>query len=100
MGLKLNKVQKTILLFIILTSAASWFLLSRQSDADNNNVMMRAMMLYDPISISLFTSTSTVRMAAMMFSAITPMVFIYNCLIRGGDKATKKIKHAAEYWSI
>jgi len=96
MGLKLNKVQKTILLFIILTSAASWFLLSRQSDADNNNVMMRAMMLYDPISISLFTATWTVGMAAMMFPAITPMVFLYNRLIRGGDNATQKQKHADE----
>ena len=96
MGLKLNKVQKTILLFIILTSAASWFLLSRQSDADNNNVMMRAMMLYDPISISLFTATWTVGMAAMMFPAITPMVFLYNQLIRGDDNATQKQKHADE----
>jgi len=96
LGLKLNKVQKTILLFIILTSAASWFLLSRQSDADNNNVMMRAMMLYDPISISLFTATWTVGMAAMMFPAITPMVFLYNRLIRGGDNATQKQKHADE----
>jgi predicted metal-binding membrane protein len=96
MGLKLNKVQKIILLFIILTSAASMFLLSRQSDADNNNVMMRAMMLYDPISISLFTATWTVGMAAMMFPAITPMVFLYNRLIRGGDNAKQKQKHADE----
>jgi len=96
MGLKLNKVQKIILLFIILTSSASWFLLSRQSDADNNNVMMRAMMQYDPISISLFTATWTVGMAAMMFPAITPMVFLYNRLIRGGDNATQKQKHADE----
>jgi predicted metal-binding membrane protein len=96
MGLKLNKVQKIILLFIILTSAASWFLLSRQSDVDNNNVMMRAMMLYDPISISLFTATWTVGMAAMMFPAITPMVFLYNRLIREGDNATQKQKHTDE----
>jgi predicted metal-binding membrane protein len=100
MGLKLNRVQKIILLFIILTSAASWFLLSRQSDADNNNVMMRAMMLYDPISISLFTATWTVGMAAMMFPAIAPMVFLYNRLIRGGDNATQKQKHADENFMV
>ncbi len=57
---------------------------------------MRAMMLYDPISISLFTATWTVGMAAMMFPAITPMVFLYNRLIRGGDNATQKQKHADE----
>jgi predicted metal-binding membrane protein len=96
MGFKLNKVQKTILLCMILTSAASWFLLSRQSDADNNNVMMRAMMLYDPISISLFTAAWTVGMTAMMFPAITPMVFLYSRLIRGGDNATQKQKHGDE----
>jgi predicted metal-binding membrane protein len=97
MGLRLNKVQKIILFFIILTSAASWFLLSRQSDVDNNNVMMRAMMLYDPLSISLFTVTWTVGMAAMMFPAITPMVFLYNRLIAGGNAAQKqKQKHTDE----
>jgi len=97
MGLKLNKVQKIILFFIILTSAASWFLLSRQSDVDNNNVMMRAMMIYDPLSISLFTVTWTVGMAAMMFPAITPMVFLYNRLIAGGNAAQKqKQKHTDE----
>src|SRR2546426_6417930 len=96
MVLKLNKVQKIILVSLVLTSALSWLLLSRQTDADNNIVVMRAMMLYDPISISLFTATWTVGMAAMMFPAITPMVFLYNRLIRGGDNATQKQKHADE----
>ena len=96
MGLKLNKVQMIILIFIVITSAASWVLLSKQSDADNNNVMMRAMMLYDPISISLFTATWTVGMAAMMFPAITPMVLLYNRLIVGGDNATQKQKQKDE----
>jgi predicted metal-binding membrane protein len=97
MGLGLNKVQKIILFFIILTSAASWFLLSIQSDVDNNNVMMRAMMLYDILSISLFTVTWTVGMAAMMFPAITPMVFLYNRLIAGGNAVQKqKQKHTDE----
>jgi hypothetical protein len=51
MVLKLNKVQKVILVSLVVTSAVSWLLLSRQSDADNNNVMMRAMMLYDPVAM-------------------------------------------------
>jgi predicted metal-binding membrane protein len=89
MGLKLNKVQKIILVCLVLTSAVSWLLLSRESDADNNNVMMRAMMLYDPVAISLFTATWTVGMAAMMFPAITPMVLLYNRLIGAGDNATQ-----------
>jgi predicted metal-binding membrane protein len=96
MELKLNKVQKIILIFLILTSAVSWLVLSRQSDADNTNIMMRAMILYDPISISLFTATWTVGMAAMMFPAITPMVLLYNRLMGGGDNATQKQKQADE----
>jgi len=96
MELKLNKVQKIILFFLILTSAMSWLVLSRQSDVDNNNIMMRAMMLYDPISISLFTATWTVGMAAMMFPAITPVALLYNRLIGGGDNAMQKQKQADE----
>ena len=94
--LKMNKVQKIILIFLILTSAGSWLLLSRQSDADNNNVMMRAMMLYDPLAISLFTASWTVGMAAMMFPAITPMVLLYNRLIGGGENTTQRQKQKDE----
>jgi predicted metal-binding membrane protein len=96
MVLKLNKVQKVILVSLVVTSAVSWLLLSRQFDADNNNVMMRAMMLYDPVAISLFTATWTVGMAAMMFPAITPMALLYNRLIGGGDNATQGQKQTDE----
>ena len=96
MVLKLNKVQKVILVSLVVTSAVSWLLLSRQFDADNNNVMMRAMMLYDPVAISLFTATWTVGMAAMMFPAITPMVLLYNRLIGGGDNTSQRQKRTDE----
>ncbi len=71
-------------------------MLSRQSDADNNNVMMRAMMLYDPVAISLFTASWTVGMAAMMLPAITPMALLYNRLIGGGDDTTHRQKQIDE----
>ena len=71
-------------------------MLSRQSDADNNNVMMRAMMLYDPVAISLFTASWTVGMAAMMLPAITPMALLYNRLIGGGDNTTQRQKQTDE----
>jgi len=96
MVLKLNKVQKVILVSLVVTSAVSWLLLSRQFDADNNNVMMRAMMLYDPVAISLFTATWTVGMAAMMFPAITPVVLLYNRLIGGGDNTSQRQKRTDE----
>jgi predicted metal-binding membrane protein len=51
--------------------------------------MMRAMMVYDPLSISLFTITWTVGMAAMMFPAIVPMVLLYNRLIGGSNNSAR-----------
>ena len=63
MALKLNKVQNIILIFLILTSAWSWLLLSRQSDADNNNVMMRGMMLYDPLATIFLYSLQAGQLA-------------------------------------
>jgi predicted metal-binding membrane protein len=81
MGLYMDKVQRVILVSLILTSTISWLIISIQSDNDNKNIMMRAMMVYDPVAISLFTITWTVGMAAMMFPAIVPMVLLYNRLI-------------------
>ncbi len=61
MVLKLNKVQKIILVSLVLISALSWLLLSRQTDNDNNIVMIRAMMLYDPVAISLLEEATILR---------------------------------------
>jgi predicted metal-binding membrane protein len=47
--------------------------------------MMKAMMTYDPITISLFTASWTVGMVAMMFPAISPMVLLYNRLIKSNN---------------
>nr|MDQ6865831.1 DUF2182 domain-containing protein [Thermoproteota archaeon] len=63
---------------------------------DNNNVMMRAMMLYDPVAISLFAASWTVGMAAMMFPAITPMALLYNRLIDGADNNSQRKKQTDE----
>jgi len=43
---------------------------------------MTAMMNYNPVAVSLFTISWTIGMAAMMFPAITPMVLLYNKLIK------------------
>jgi predicted metal-binding membrane protein len=51
--------------------------------------MMRAMTLYDPVAISLFTASWTAGMAAMMFPAITPMVLLYDRLIRAGGRESR-----------
>ena len=75
----MNKLQKIILLSLVTTSALAWVVSKDQPD------MMKAMMTYDPITISLFTASWTVGMAAMMFPAISPMVLLYNRLIKGNN---------------
>jgi len=47
--------------------------------------MMKAMMTYDSIAIALFTVSWTTGMAAMMFPAISPMVLLYNRLIKNDN---------------
>ena len=77
----MDRIQKAIFISIISTAAISWVLSKDQPD------MMKAMMTYDPIAISLFAASWTVGMAAMMFPAITPMVLLYNRLISRDNNA-------------
>src|SRR5918912_910514 len=75
----MNKLQKIILLTLVSTSALAWVMSKDQPD------MMKAMMTYDSIAIALFTVSWTTGMAAMMFPAISPMVLLYNRLIKNND---------------
>src|ERR671938_78945 len=75
----MNKLQKIIVLTLVSTSALAWVMSKDQPD------MMKAMMTYDSIAIALFTVSWTTGMAAMMFPAISPMVLLYNRLIKNND---------------
>lgn len=75
----MNKLQKIILLTLVSTSALAWVMSKDQPD------MMKAMMTYDSIAIALFTVSWTTGMAAMMFPAISPMVLLYNRLIKSDN---------------
>ena len=75
----MDKAQKIILTSLITISAISWVTLKDQSD------MMGAMMTLDPVAILLFTATWTTGMAAMMLPAISPMVLLYNKLIKSNN---------------
>ncbi len=72
----MDKLQNTLLISLLSTSAVTWILSKDQPD------MMMAMMTYSPKLISLFTLSWTAGMAAMMFPAISPMVLLYNRLIK------------------
>jgi predicted metal-binding membrane protein len=71
----MDRVQKAIVMSLITTSALAWIASINQPD------MMAVMTTYNPLSISLFTTSWTAGMAAMMFPAITPMVLMYNRFI-------------------
>jgi predicted metal-binding membrane protein len=75
----MDKLQKIILFLLILTSAFAWVITKDQPD------MIKAMMTLDPTAISIFTASWTVGMIAMMFPAISPMVLLYNRLIKNDD---------------
>jgi predicted metal-binding membrane protein len=75
----MNRSQRIILTSIIAISVASWILSKDQPD------MMKAMMSYNTVAISLFMISWTIGMAAMMFPAITPMVLLYSSLIKGAN---------------
>ncbi len=78
----MDRIQKVILISIISIAAISWVLSKDQPD------MMAAMMNYNPVAISLFTISWTIGMAAMMFPAITPMVLLYNRLIKRSNSSS------------
>jgi predicted metal-binding membrane protein len=94
----MDRIQKITLISISAIAGICWALLSITGidQPDMMKDMMKAMTLYDPISISLFTITWTVGMAAMMFPSITPMVLHYNTMpslvVEGNDTPKRKYR--------
>ena len=86
----MNKLQKIIVLTLVSTSALAWVMSKDQPD------MMKAMMTYDSIAIALFTVSWTTGMAAMMFPAISPMVLLYNRLIKNNDNNADSISNGKD----
>ena len=82
----MDKSQKIILLSLIIISAINWVILD-QSD------MMGVMMTSDPVAILLFITTWIAGMAAMMLPAISPMVLLYNKLIKTNNGGSEIIKY-------
>ena len=72
----MNRLEIVLLFSLVSISALSWIMSNDQPD------MMKAMMTYDPIAISLFVSSWTIGMAAMMFPSISPMILFYSRLIK------------------
>ncbi|MEW6605280.1 MAG: DUF2182 domain-containing protein [Thermoproteota archaeon] len=90
----MDRLQKTLLISLVSTSAAAWAV-SQAFQAE----MMDAMMApYSALSISLFVAVWTAGMAAMMFLAISPVVLLYNRLVKNGQgSATLMVKGKGRY---
>ncbi len=80
----MDKAQKIILASLIVISATSWAALKDQS-------MMGT--ISDPAAILLFASMWTVSMTAMMLPAISPMVLLYNKLIKSNNGKSEIAKY-------
>jgi len=79
----MDRLQKTLLISLVSISAAAW-VASQAFQVD----MMGAMAApYSIPSISLFVAVWTAGMAAMMLPAISPVVLLYNRLVKNGDTA-------------
>ena len=74
----MNRIQIILVSALISISVITWFVSSQQYDT----MMSTMMMFHNPAALSLFTVIWTAGMAAMMFPAISPMVLLYDRMIK------------------
>jgi predicted metal-binding membrane protein len=92
----MDKLQKVLLISLISISAAAW----AASSALQVNMINAMMAPYSALSVSLFVAVWTTGMAAMMFPAISPIVLLYNRLVKNGQcGATLMVEDRGRYSS-
>ena len=74
----MNRIQIILASALISISVITWLVSSQQYDT----MMSTMMMFHKPAALSLFTVIWTAGMAAMMFPAISPMVLLYDRMIK------------------
>jgi predicted metal-binding membrane protein len=79
----MNRIQKILIFSLIFISAIMWLVSLQQYDT----MMSTMMMFYNPIALSIFTLLWIMGMAAMMFPAISPMVLLYDRLIKSNNNS-------------
>jgi predicted metal-binding membrane protein len=79
----MNRIQKILIFSLIFISAIMWLVSVQQYDT----MMSTMMMFYNPIALSIFTLIWVTGMAAMMFPAISPMVLLYDRLIKSDNNS-------------
>ena len=74
----MNRIQIILASALISISVITWLVSLQQYDT----MMSTMMMFHNPAALSLFTLIWTAGMAAMMFPAISPMVLLYDRMIK------------------
>lgn len=90
----MDKLQKILLVALISTSGVAW----AASHAFQGDMMGGMTGPINAISVSLFVGVWTAGMAAMMFPAISPVVLLYNRLVKNEQGSnTQVIESKAQY---
>ena len=79
----MNRIQKILIFSLIFISGIMWLVSIQQYDT----MMSTMMMFYNPMALSIFTLIWIIGMAAMMFPAISPMVLLYDRLIKSDNNS-------------
>src|SRR5918997_6357943 len=79
----MNRIQKILIFSLLFISAIMWLVSIQQYDT----MMSTMMTFYNPIALSIFTLIWITGMAAMMFPAISPMVLLYDTLIKSNNNS-------------
>jgi predicted metal-binding membrane protein len=80
----MDKMQLILVISLVSVSIIMWIVSVQQFDT----MMSTMMMFHNPTSLSLFTVIWTAGMAAMMFPAISPMVLLYDRLIKTNNNTS------------
>jgi predicted metal-binding membrane protein len=88
----MNKIQRILIFSLVSISAVTWIISAQQYDT----MMSTMMMFHNPLALSLFTVIWTTGMAAMMFPAISPMVLLYDRLIKNSSTSSARKGGAKE----
>jgi predicted metal-binding membrane protein len=83
----MERIHLVLIISLVFVSIVMWIISVQQYDT-----MMSIMMMFqDPLTLSLFTVIWTAGMAAMMFPAISPMVLLYDRLIKTNNTSSSKL---------
>jgi predicted metal-binding membrane protein len=83
----MERIHLVLIISLVFVSIIMWIIAAQQYDT----MMSTMMMFQDPLSLSIFTLIWTAGMAAMMFPAISPMILLYDRLIKTSNTSSSEL---------